>query len=222
MQGFYLREEKCTFFRWFYNLVTSYRRDICLFLWLELPLLLTVELLLEPWRFPEVGSEWGPSASQPVFVFSLPQSQGDSSKNSVVSSNSTKDSSMSSSAPMVPQFFYFPFFPPSHLAFDCIISIFQFKFSFVSTSVFFFVRPMWSENFSAENPASFSSFILGLFAFPSVMLVVDLLEWKPCVWCIGGGGWGGWWSTPAAFHPDLSQLAASCSRLLRSRSGGFG
>lgn len=32
---------------------------------------------------------------------SLPQSQGDSSKNSVVSSSSTKDSSMSSAAPMV-------------------------------------------------------------------------------------------------------------------------
>lgn len=33
---------------------------------------------------------------------SLPQSQGNNSKNSVVSSSSTKDSSMSSSAPMVP------------------------------------------------------------------------------------------------------------------------
>uniref|UniRef100_A0A671XYI6 calcium/calmodulin-dependent protein kinase n=1 Tax=Sparus aurata TaxID=8175 RepID=A0A671XYI6_SPAAU len=36
---------------------------------------------------------------------SLPQSQGNSSKNSVVSSSSTKDSSMSSSAPMVPHLY---------------------------------------------------------------------------------------------------------------------
>lgn len=50
---------------------------------------------------------------------------------------------------------------------------------------------MWSENFSADKPASFSSFILGLFAFPGVMLGVDLaycVQWKPCVWCIGGRG----------------------------------
>lgn len=36
---------------------------------------------------------------------SLPQSQGNNSKNSVVSSSSTKDSSMSSSAPMVPHLY---------------------------------------------------------------------------------------------------------------------
>lgn len=49
----------------------------------------------------------GPVGAVGVIVCcaSLPQSQGNNSKNSVVSSSSTKDSNMSSSAPMVPHLY---------------------------------------------------------------------------------------------------------------------
>lgn len=121
--------------------MTVYRHDshISLFCWLDPTLLFAVQcngsvpgaLKAPRGLFRVVGVT--------LSCVSLPQSQGDSSKNSVVSSNSTKDSSMSSSAPMVPQFFYFIFSPsPSHVAFYCIISIFLLKFSSVSSSVFFF------------------------------------------------------------------------------------
>uniref|UniRef100_A0A3B4Z338 calcium/calmodulin-dependent protein kinase n=1 Tax=Stegastes partitus TaxID=144197 RepID=A0A3B4Z338_9TELE len=51
------------------------------------------------------GELWHPVGITLCCV-SLPQSQGNNSKNSVVSSSSTKDSSMSSSAPMVPHLLY--------------------------------------------------------------------------------------------------------------------
>lgn len=113
MQGFSLMKKSNFIIQLlFNNLVALCQHDICLFCWLEPTLLFSVRcngsLPIFSWN-PEAGSHWGPSGGSTCLVFSLPQSQGDSSKNSVVSSNSTKDSSMSSSAPMVPQFFYFIF-----------------------------------------------------------------------------------------------------------------
>ncbi|MEQ2306321.1 hypothetical protein AMECASPLE_007014 [Ameca splendens] len=72
---------------------------------------------------------------------SLTQSQGNNSKNSVVSSSSTKDSSMSSSAPMVPHLFNF-----THVAFLWLHFIFSFFLAFSYS-----VSPLLGETFSVSS-----------------------------------------------------------------------
>lgn len=156
-------------------------------------------------------------------VFSLPQSQGDSSKNSVVSSNSTKDSSMSSSAPMVPQFFYFIF--PLLLMLLFIASFPSFSSSLVlSPPQSFFVSyapcGVKTSLLISPPPSHPSSSASLLFECDAGIRFGPLCPIETL--CLGHSGVYTSSFSPRPLVATHHRLAASCSRHPHSSSGRFG
>lgn len=135
--------------------------------------------LFSTWDSHRLVYGLGPVGAAGVILccVSLPQSQGTNSKNSVVSSSSTKDSSMSSSAPMVPHLYLVSL----TLLFYGIISLFpSFKCLVLSPPHLFLSHPIFSEIFSVLRPLPrpLSSASLLLFWTQTVMLEVDLMILK--------------------------------------------
>lgn len=94
-------------------------------------------------------------------VFLCPQSQGNNSKNSVVSSSSTKDSSMSSSAPMVPHLYLVSLTLLFMASFHCF-HLFNVQFCLL---LIFLLHPMLSKIFSVLGPLSRPSSSASLLLF---------------------------------------------------------